>query len=356
MSSPCNASARSRSYAAKLTPGSGRCSSGFTWVLWRGASLFLLGGLAICSAPVNNWPVNRELGDRWCERGILALVLAILVLGPLALGGVRALEFSIIQCLAVGAALLWGARLWINPRPQLLWPPSCWAVLAFTLYALGRYWTADIEYVARHEWLRILVYAFLFFVIINNLHRQETTQILSFTLIFLGMGLAFYGLYQFLTGSDRVWHFISPYKHRASATYICPNHLGGFLEMLLPLGLAYAVLGRVKALTRVFLGYAALVIIAGIAVTISRGSWISAGLALLVFFVVLMFQRTYRVPSLILLVALIAAGMVLLPKSEFFPLRYKQLVSEQGKLDDDMRFALWRPAWHMWRDHPWFGV
>jgi len=41
--------------------------------------------------------MNRDVLDRWCERGILALVLAILVFGPLALGGVRAFEFSIIE-------------------------------------------------------------------------------------------------------------------------------------------------------------------------------------------------------------------------------------------------------------------
>jgi O-antigen ligase len=300
--------------------------------------------------------MNRDVVDRWCERGILALVLAILVFGPLALGGVRALEFSIIEILTVAAALVWGVRLWISPRPQLLWPPICWAVVAFTLYALARYKTADIEYVARHEFLRILVYAFLFFVIINNLHRQETTQILSFTLVFLGLGLSFYALYQFLTGSERVWHFVSPYKHRASATYFCPNHLGGFLEMLLPLGLAYTLLGRVKPLTRVFLGYAALVIIAGIAVTVSRGSWVSAGLALLAFFAVLMFQRTYRIPALILLAALLAAGTLLVPRVEFFRFRYRQLATEEGRINDDLRFALWRPAWQMWRDNPWFGV
>ena len=118
--------------------------------------------------------MNRETLDRWCERGILGLVLAILVLGPLATGAVRPLEFLIIQGLTLGVLVLWGARLWLSPRPQLLWPPICWAVAAFTILAIGRYLTADIEYVARQELIHILVYAFLFFAVLNNLYRQES--------------------------------------------------------------------------------------------------------------------------------------------------------------------------------------
>jgi len=93
--------------------------------------------------------MSREILDQWCERGILALVLAILVFGPLATGAVRTLDFLVIQGLALGVMLLWAARLWLDPRPQLLWPPICWAVLAFALFAIVAYLRADIEYVAR---------------------------------------------------------------------------------------------------------------------------------------------------------------------------------------------------------------
>src|SRR5712675_910836 len=100
--------------------------------------------------------MNREVLDRWCERGILALVLGALVLGPLALGAVRELEFAIIQVLTGGVMLLWGIRFWLAPRPRLLWPPICWAILAFAVYAVARYWKADIEYIARLELMHVL--------------------------------------------------------------------------------------------------------------------------------------------------------------------------------------------------------
>src|SRR5262245_2832224 len=246
--------------------------------------------------------MSREALDRWCERGILGLLLLILMFGPLATGAVRTLEFLIIEGLTLGVVVLWGLRLWVGQQPRLLWPPICWAVVAFTIYAVARYLTSDIEYVAREEMVRVLVYCFLFFAILDNVNRQESIQIVSLTLVFLAMAISFYAIYQFITGSDRVWHFLKPYHHRGSGTYISPNHLGGFLEMLVPLGLAYTLTSRLKPAAKVFTGYAALVMLVGIAATGSRGSWFSTLLSLAVFFGVLVAHRTHRLPSFVLLV------------------------------------------------------
>jgi O-antigen ligase len=300
--------------------------------------------------------MDREVVDRWCERGILALVLAILIFGPLAFGAVRGLEFGIIEGLTVGVLVLWLARLWVNPRPQLLWPPICWGVLAFCTYAIVRYRTADIEYVARHEMLRVLVYGFLFLAILNNLHRQESTQIIVFSLIFVGMAISFYAMFQFLTDSSRVWNLVSPYKHRGMGTYICPNHLAGFLELLLPLALAYTVTGRVKPLTRVLLGYSVLVMLGGIIVTVSRGGWLATSVSLLIFTGLLIFQRGYRIPALLALTSLAVAALIIVPNSFALKIRLRKLVTDRGTVEDSMRFTLWRPAYRMWQDHLWWGV
>ncbi|MCU0783640.1 MAG: O-antigen ligase family protein [Verrucomicrobia bacterium] len=300
--------------------------------------------------------MNREALDRGCERGILGLVLAILVFGPLATGAVRPLPFLIIQGLTLGVMVLWGLRLWLGERSRLLWPPICWVVVLFTGYAIARYLTCEIEYVGRQELIRILVYAFLFFAILNNLHRQEYAQIISYTMVFLALAISGYAIYQFVTGSDRVWHFHTPYKGRGCGTYICPNHLGGFLEVLLPLALAYTLAGRGKPLTKILLGYAALVMLAGIGVTVSRGSWVAAGFALLVFFGILALHRNYRLPSLVMMLFLVGAGLVFLPKTAFFTNRVKAGVDAGKNLEVDVRFQLWQATVRMWRDHTWLGV
>ena len=300
--------------------------------------------------------MNREVLDRWCERGILGLVLAILVVGPLAMGAVRAPQFLVVQGLTLCVLALWAMRLWVSPKPQFLWTPLCSAVIAFTAYAIVRYLTCDIEYAGRKELIRILIYAFLFFAILNNLHRQESTQIITFTMIFLAAGISIYALYQFLSGSNRVWHLPALYKGRASGTYISPNNLAGFLEILLPLALSYTLVGRAKPVTKVFLGYAALMMVAGIGVTLSRGSWLSVAVALSVLFGVLAFHRNYRLPALVLLSVLIGGGVFFFSKTVFLKNRVTQTVVASKNVEVDVRFELWGAAARMWQDYVWFGM
>jgi O-antigen ligase len=305
--------------------------------------------------------MNREAWDTFCERGILALVLGILVFSPLAMGAVGTWEFLVAQALTLGVMLLWGLRLWISPKPQLLWPPISWVVIAFTLYAIGRYWTADIEYVARQEMIQVLVYAFLFFAIVNNLYRQESMQAISFTLIFLAMGISGWAVYQFVTHSHQVWNQVSPYPGRASGSYISPNDFAGFLEMLLPLALAYVLTGRMKAVTRVLLGYAALVMLAGLAVTFSRGGWIATAVALLTLLGMLVTQRHHRLPAILLLVIMLGGGGAFLKyylsKTTTYLQRVEKMENSQELTSDfEVRRQLWIAAVEMWQDHFWWGV
>ena len=297
--------------------------------------------------------MDRETLDGWCERGIQALILAILILGPLAFGAVDPVPFVAIEALTVGVLLLWAARFWINPRLRLLWPPACWAVLAFTVYTIVRYFNSEIEYVARGELIHVLVYASLFFAIVNNAHRQDATQVIVCALVCLAMTISGYALYQYLSGTTRVWHLYNTYPHRGTGTYINPNHLGGFLEMVLPLALAFTLVSRFKAVSRILLGYAALVILAGIAVTNSRGSWLSTAGTVLLFFVLMAFNRAHRVPALALLILIVGGCVLLLPKSRMIHNRAQVVVN--GKLDDDKRFDLWRSAISVWRENIWWG-
>jgi O-antigen ligase len=303
--------------------------------------------------------MNRETLDRWCERGILGLVLGILVFGPLAMGAVDTPEFLVIQGLTMAVMLVWALRLWISPKPQLLWPPLGWVVLAFTACAIGRYLTADIEYVARLEMIQVLMYAFVFFAVVNNLYRQESVQIISFTLIFLAMGISCYAIYQFLTHSNRVWDCVSPYLGRASGTYISPNNLAGFLGMLLPLATAYVLVGRMKPVVRILLGYSVLVMLAGMAMTFSRGGWVAVAVALLVLLGTLFFHRNHRLPAFLLLVVLAAGGTVFVTNYLSKTLSYMRRVGtpvDNGALDFTVRRDIWMAAEQMWRDHFWWGV
>ena len=298
--------------------------------------------------------MDRERLDGWCENGILALMLGILLFGPLAIGAVRPWQFGVIEGLTVGILLLWIVRLWLARRAQLLWPPICWAVLAFLAYAVGRYQYADIEYVARKELIQIVVYTCLFLAVINNLQRQEATQVVVLTVVFLGMAMAMYACWQFAMKSDMVWNLHSGYLGRGSGTLIYPNSLAAFLAMLVPLALSYMLIGRQSPVTKVMLGYAAAVMLAGIGTTLSRGGWLATAGALAVLCVVIISHRDFRLQGLALAGVLLLAGLFVAPRAEVVQARLQHTFAESRV--DDMRLGLWDVGAQMWRDHVWWGV
>ncbi len=252
---------------------------------------------------------DRRNLDWWCERGILTLVLAALVFAPLAFGAVYVWSFLVLQVLVLGVALVWLARLWGGHKPKLLWPPLAWAVAAFVLYALARYFTADIEYAARLELIRVLLYAFLFLAVLSNLYGQDSAETIAYTLTAVAALASSYALVQFAHHSNQVWNLISPYTGRAGGTYISPDHFAGFLELVLPLPLAFLLAGRVGVVTRVLLAYATLSILGGLTVTFSRGGWLAAAAGVLLLLGLLMCHRNHRLRAfLVLLVFCWRAG------------------------------------------------
>jgi len=241
--------------------------------------------------------VNSRTLDSFCEKGIVGLVLASIVFSALATGAVRAMEFVVVEWLVSAAALLWVVRLWLEPRRnRLLFPPVGICLLLFLAYALFHYSQADVEYTARREVLRLLVYALLFSVAMNNLHKSEWTQLALYVLVFTGVAIAVYGIVQVIAELDHVWHFARPkqYGGRGSGTFINPNHFAGFLGMLLPLCVASVLTGRISQPMRILLGYSALLLMGGVAVSMSRGGWVSTSVILAAVIGILGWRKQFR--------------------------------------------------------------
>jgi O-antigen ligase len=297
-------------------------------------------------------PFNRESLDTFCERGVLGTVLAMLVWGPLATGSTQLSQFLVLLGLGLLMCAFWVVRVWIRQQYRVLFPPFAWTVLVFIGYAIWRYSWVDYEYGARLEILQIILYGLLFFAVLDNLTSSEHIQIILFTLLGLGVLNAFYGIFQYFTDSRHVLWFPKPtvYRGRGSGTFICPNHLAGFLEMLLPIALAYTVTARYKHLTKVFLGYAALAIAAGIGVTLSRGGYLAVAASLVVFFSLLLWNRNFRLPAIGLMTLLIVT-------STFFGVRSWQAEKRFADAKHyNMRLLYWKPAVQMWKENFWFGV
>jgi len=303
--------------------------------------------------------MNKDAWDEGCRRGIFGLVLTLLIFTPLAYAGVGLWEFLVVQALTIGVMGLWAVRLWVSPKPQFLWPPVVWAVLVWVAYAIGRYLTADVEYQARLELIQVLVFVVLFLAILNHLYHQDLMQIISYTLISVAMAASGYAVFQYLRHSTRVWALATREAGRASGPFLQPDHFCAFLAMILPLVLSLLLVGRIKPLTRVLLGYSFLVILGGVAVTFSRAGWAAALAGLLLVLLVLIGHRNHRLAAGACLAVLAAGGTWFVTHYLAATATFAQHINNPHtglNLDVFIRTKIWVAGWHMWRDHPWWGV
>jgi len=305
--------------------------------------------------------LTRKNLDWWCERGILFLVLGMIAFAAAAFGAVDEWAFLVVETGAAVIFILWAARLWLSRKPKILWPPLAWVVLAFMVLAVARYLTADIELVARQELMQILLFGFLFFGVVNNLRGQDEAEISTLALLVVATLIAGYAAAQLAHHSNQVWNVTSPYPGRASGTFISPNNLAGFLELLLPLAVAFLLVGKVSVITRILLGYAALVMLAGLAATFSRAGWVSAAAGLVLLLGILLGHRNHRWKAVVLLLVLLAGGGFFANKYLAQTPGYMRRVAKPdaegpGVLSFDSRIEMWRAAVRMWQDNFWFGV
>jgi O-antigen ligase len=300
--------------------------------------------------------MDRERLDRWLEHGILSVVCLILVAAPLLFGATRVIDFMWVQGLTSVALVLWMIRFWVRDEYRILWPPFAWAVLVFLAYISWRYTTADVEYIARLEVNKIFVYAAIFFLVLDNFNSKEWTQVIVCALIFVGMAMAMYAIYQFATGSRMIYNTPQPaaYHGRAGGPFVCPNHLADYIAMILPLAVALTLMARLNIVLKILIGYAAIMMLGGAFVTLSRAGCAALGLGLLALFAMLLFNRDFRLKAIIAIALVLIPALWLGSKSISAQYRMKKGFSETGFIDD--RFYVWPAAIEMWRENYWTGV
>ncbi|MGV3756762.1 MAG: O-antigen ligase family protein [Verrucomicrobiota bacterium] len=300
--------------------------------------------------------MSEERGPRGIEWTLLAVMAALAAFAVLATGGIRAVDFAIVEYLMAAALGLSVLRLWVHQQPVFHVSPVLWSVLAFTGYVTWRTFTADIPYLAEDEWTRVLLYTAFFVIFTFHLFRPQYSQALLVVLATVAIGSSLYAAYQYFSGSNKVWHFFRPdlYAKRGSGTFINPNNFAGYVAVLLPMMVAVVMAARVSVTTRFLAGYAALMFMVGLAVSASRGGLLAAGGGLLALIFLLVRQKAFRLPALVLLTVLILSGFAVLSQTTLTQWRLQQM--KHTSVDLDSRFLLWQSAEEMWRDHLWLGV
>jgi len=327
--------------------------------------------------------------------------LVVVVVGSvLAFGGVQPLAYS-LMAIAIYALVfvlvIYQARygrlalpipVWVLPLILLVvvqavpLPPSLRAMLS---PAEASFWargggSGQTEWITLsiypHQTIialcRLLAYVGAFSVAAYVFDSRQKSSVIR-TLVLLGCFEAAYGIVQYLAGFQKIfWYTKVYYIQEATGTYINRNHFAGFLEMVIPLGLArvfhllYSQGGgamrsghsRASLLGSPVLLHGFAVVIMLVAIVFSRSRMGMFSICASLVFVALIGQlrarsRVWALGTLLVVLSSIiyALWIGLGPVLD----RY-ELLGQRGYFESEGRLALWRDVWRLVRDYPLAGI
>ncbi|RJP61327.1 MAG: hypothetical protein C4541_02165 [Candidatus Auribacter fodinae] len=321
-----------------------------------------------------------------CRIFIHALVAFILVFTPLSFGVVNPLPLYFTHLAVLLLTFFWILKMAISKRIKLLKPLAMFSVIAFVIYAFIATKRSDIYYYSRNEFIQVVDYALFFTVVINTFQRKKYVYSIYSIILIVAVVLASIGIIQYIKKSTNVYgvgfkseltstiietdsvedvttslNIIAKekpeqYKNRAGGTFVCPNHLAGFLQLVFPIALAIVLFSRYVVGIRLLIAYCFLLLIAGWILTFSRGGWI-AGTVGLLSFVFFSFLRedsrgnnAWMLPVSVMILALILVGVFVKPIQERL-----LTISPTGDSSAHTRIKIWADSIEMIKEKPLFG-
>lgn len=291
---------------------------------------------------------------------ILVLALCATVAGTtLAFGGYRASTMAFVSWGILGSGALAGILLLraeadgrVRFNRALLLP------LPFLLYALGSvHWLAPAPWLAWREWLLWFQMWVVFVVVLHFGRTRAHTLALAGTLLLLALAAVVMSAYQSLV--DHGWLMlgerqIAQYLGRSSGMFRAPNSLAGFLELVVPVCLTLLASRILKPSGKVLGAWFAGLILVAMGLTMSRGGWLSLGLALLLWPVLTRRAWHRRIFGIALILVLVGASLWALHRyNDYARVRIESLLRGQVEVT---RPLMWKAGVQLWERRPWLGT
>ena len=211
------------------------------------------------------------------------------------------------------------------------------------------------------EFLKLLSYAAIFFLVVNNMRTKRQLGRLAKTVIGVGFFISLLGILQYLSGTTKIYWFRDASYASPFGPYVNRNHFAGYVGLALGLALGYLItlerrpIGRGLSGNvgdkpqraeeigpkRLLLGFLITIMTAALFLSLSRGGMVSVMLALAFFSLLLGMRKAQRrkrraVPIIFTLVLVFLVWMGIGPV-----LNRLSTLLEPSKLEDE-RPVLWQ--------------
>ena len=292
---------------------------------------------------------------------ILIPILAAFAFLEVFLGGARLL-YGVSGVALVALASLFTA-LPGTKTSQRVDIPALAASLLFAAYIVLRNRFSEVEYIGRLQLFiligSLMVYLLFTLVLTRPLDRKRLFVFLGI-LALLQMIPA---IVQFTQGNQWMpfpWSQRQDHSWRASGLFISPNNFAGFVEIIALFAASFTIWGRMKILTRVLLGYIALVCIVGVAISGSRGGYLSLvfGSGVLLLLTLIAWHRMKREHFRVAAIVSVIAALVLFAGILLVVFLSPNLGGRVMQINDpeNPRLILWPAALHQFQLSPIWGT
>jgi tetratricopeptide (TPR) repeat protein len=304
----------------------------------------------------------RKFFGYFSEFSIFAVVGLILIIGPLNFGSREPEAQALIHMAALATLPLWMIRLVCLAEPVFVWTRVTLPALAFVGYVLLWFGFSEVKWLARQDFLMVLSYLVLFLVVLNCLQRRWQLQALFWIIVAVAGAEAADAIIRHYRGSMNVvcrFFFFDCLSRqgfqnlvRAGGTFFTPDHFSAYLEIGLVLIAAHIVVLKRSWTRKVFLVYVGGCVLYAIALSQSRGGWITV-LCVIPFLVVMVVRGRFLNFRSALVGVLVLGGVVYLlyAKHGLVSERLRDLVT-QG---EPTRLKLYSAALQIGKDHPVLG-
>jgi O-antigen ligase len=272
----------------------------------------------------------------------------------LCLGGYRP-ETVLVPALVIAAlvvALLLARAVGVRREPfdpAGLWP------LPFLVYAgINAAFLSPVAWLGWADWMSWAIFAAVYWLALNGLGRGAARHLVQGTVALaavVSVGLACYQRWfdsdWLMLGRTQTIYFAG----RTSGAFGIPNSQAALMLLLLPVVL-WLAFDRARAMgRRVLAAVLAAILLFGLALTISRGAWLSFAAALAVWPLTTP-GRSWRVRIGLATGALalsLLAGLALYTWVPSVKTRFVRLIEQRG---ETTRPIMWKGAWELFREHP----
>jgi len=278
----------------------------------------------------------------------LFLVALALICIQLLIGGVR-LVFSLPAYILLAS----GALCAVLAGRHMTRPPLAATCTAFVLAAwvVIRALLSPVEYLARPDLLMVLAALLVYLLTVTYFTTRQPRLVLISVFLLLAVAHVVVGGIQFKQADNfmPLPGLMRPdYAWRASGFYICPNHVAGLLEMVGLLALSLACWANTRIGTRVITGYCALMCLGGLAITGSRGGYLSIVFGMAIFAVLSLWviRLMRRGGFFLMLGMMVVTGALIVGGAIFFMSRSDSINTRLTKIYDpqNMRLFMWKAA------------